>query len=141
MRTVTCLLLLLTSTLLGAAGMSSKPPAKLLLGSWQWTREANGCTEIYSFERDGVLATVSGAELTSQLFVVLAPGEAGQRLKLGIVTLADNGLGDCAEVAVDDTGLSYEIWVEFSPRGDQMLMCYTESGPECFGPLARQHGI
>ena len=141
MRTVTCLLLLLTSAFVGATEMQSKPPDKLLLGSWQWTREENGCTELYSFEREGVLATVSGAELTRQLFVVLAPGDAGERLKLGIVTLTDNGLGDCAEVAVDDTGLSYEIWVEFSPRGDQMIMCYTESGPECFGPLLRQHGI
>lgn len=141
MRVTACLLPLLTLGLLATAKAQAPPGAGPLLGSWQWTREANGCTEIYSFERDGGLATVSGAELTHQLFVVLAPAEDGQRMKLGIVTLADNGLGDCAEMAVDDTGLSYEIWIELSPAGDQMLMCHTESGPECFGPLSRQRGI
>ena len=112
-----------------------------LVGSWRWTSERNGCTEIYSFDADGGVHTVSGAEITRQLYVLLGRSDDGRRVRLGLVTLEDNGLGDCGDIASDDAGYSYEIWLEFLPDGDHLLMCYTEAGPEGFGPLGRYRGI
>ena len=141
MRPMSILLLVLLGVLLRPAVAEESAESVGLLGSWRWTQESNDCTEIYSFGRGGVASTISGSELTRQLYVLLGRSGDGRRLRVALVTLEDNGLRDCAEVAADDSGLAYEIWVEFSPDGNRLLVCFAEAGPECIGPLRRDQGI
>jgi hypothetical protein len=108
-----------------------------IVGKWQWTRDANKCTETYEYRADGSLHVESGAEITDNSYAVTpGPDAAGFYTITGKV-LKTNGGQDCTEGPSGDNDKPYTIYVIFHRTEPLHLICYKPSLDECFGPLRR----
>jgi hypothetical protein len=112
-----------------------KPP---IIGSWEWTRKTNNCTEVYSFKANGTAFVVSGEEKTENTYALSEALESSGRYKLTMTTTKDLGGRDCGYSSEDSTGKTSNIYLLFSPDGHMLAMCESELGTACFGPLRKK---
>lgn len=108
-----------------------------IVGTWQWTRAANQCTEVYRFGSDGSGSVSSGAERTDDTYEVASTPEGRGRYKLAITTIRDHGGQDCVGSEVDSTGKTATGYVGFSPALDAMILCADATSDRCIGPMRR----
>ncbi len=109
-----------------------------IVGTWKWTREVNNCTEIYKYKNNGTIHLISGDEITTVKYKLISPALPYNRYKLIGTITSDNGGMDCADSNEDGTGTIYEVWIEFNIEKDEHMVCSSEGGTECMGPLFRQ---
>lgn len=118
-----------------AGAVAAQQPT--LTGTWTWTRKSNGCSEQYDFRADGTLvATSREARSESQYIMAWAP-EPNGRYKLTLVTTKDNGARDCADITGDRTGQRLVVYLLFGGSRQTMILCNSQNGPDCIGPLQR----
>ena len=115
-----------------AAGVSSA-----LVGMWTWTRPSNGCTETYTYRRDGTFVASSGLERTDGTYSIASTPDADGFFRLTRTVAHDNRGRDCAGSEADNTGHSATVYVQFLDGGTWLRKCYERSTTRCFGPLAR----
>ncbi|HEU0199347.1 MAG TPA: hypothetical protein VFR86_02830 [Burkholderiaceae bacterium] len=108
-----------------------------IVGTWEWTRKANGCTERYVFRDNGTLAVTSGDESTENVYRMSWTPEPTGRYKVTVKTVKDHGGRDCADSLADDTGLERVLYILFGGSQQTMIACGTPAGPDCIGPLRR----
>ena len=133
----------LTALASGAAGAQFAPGVfdnARLVGVWSWTRPVDKCTDTYEFRADGTLSLTSGAERTENTYRLQAkpyPGTA--RYMLVINTLRDNGGADCLGAAVDDSGQSTTVYIQFDTSGTAgFIVCKDPLSAACVGPMQRK---
>lgn len=125
---------------------SSKPaspttqdkPRPSILGSWEWTRKTNNCTEVYSFRSNGTAFVVSGDEKTENTYALSEVLASSGRYKLTMTTTKYFGGRDCSDSSEDSTGKTSNVYLLFSPDGNMLAMCESELGTACFGPLKKR---
>jgi hypothetical protein len=121
-----------------AAFSKSAGAKQSVLGSWEWTRKANLCGEVYTFAEDGTVSVISGDEKTENIYEFSEQPERSGRYKLKMTVTKDFGGRDCSDSTDDSTGMKSEVFILFSPDSSMLAMCTSASGPECFGPLKRR---
>ena len=117
--------------------MSRPPVGHPLVGTWQWTRGVNKCTEVYDFRSDGTAPVTSGSETTDNVFTVAPDPDLNGFYRMTIRTTKDHGGKDCADDESDSTGMESTNFIVFSPDRQQYLACYEAKLSKCFGPLRR----
>lgn len=108
-----------------------------IVGTWQWTRAANNCTEVYRFRSDGTATITSGAERSDDTFEISSTPEGRDRYRLAITTLKDYGRQDCVGSEVDSTGKTATGYVGFTAARDSMILCADATSDRCIGPMRR----
>lgn len=68
-----------------------------LVGTWEWTRKANGCVERLDFRDDGTVAIRRGEERTENTYLMSWAPEPNGRYRLTLVTVKDHGGRDCED--------------------------------------------
>lgn len=128
--------LLLVIALCAASGPAS---AQLhpLIGTWQWTRSANQCTETYDYRPDGVLRAVSGTEITEGTYAVSPQADPNGFYELSGNFTETNQGKDCTDSPPVADPKPYTVYVVFHESRTRMLVCYKPSLERCFGPLRR----
>jgi hypothetical protein len=106
-----------------------------LVGKWQWTREANKCTEVYEYRIDGTAPVVSGMEKTDNVYTVAQNPDLNGFYRMTIRTTRDYGGKDCGDDTSDSTGMESTNFLLFSPDRTQHLACEEPNLEKCFGPL------
>ena len=123
---------------IAAPSIMSRPPVgHPLVGTWQWTRGVNKCTEVYDFRSDGTAPVTSGSETTDNVFTVAPDPDLNGFYRMTIRTTKDHGGKDCADDESDSTGMESTNFIVFSPDRQQYLACYEAKLSKCFGPLRR----
>jgi hypothetical protein len=97
-----------------------------------------GCTEVYTFRRDGTAHVVSADETTENTFELAPAPEPSGRFRFVMTTTQDSGGRDCADTTDDSTGKSATLYLLFNPARDAFVMCSEPTGMACFGPLRRR---
>lgn len=129
---------LLSSHAMAASSAPPRPPlGHPLVGTWEWTRGENNCTEVYAYRADGSAPVVSGTERTDNVYSVSRDPDANGFYRMTIRTTKDYGGTDCADDASDSTGVESTIFLLFSPARDQFIVCSEPRLQRCFGPLRR----
>lgn len=111
--------------------------APKLVGRWQWTRQDNQCTETLEYRADGTSSATSGDEHTEDRWTLSPWLPGSDSFRLTLTTTRDDGGRDCANRTNDDTGATVNVFLRFASDDALMVVCYTESGNRCYGPLRR----
>lgn len=113
------------------------PAQHPIVGSWTWTLPGKPCAETYKYRTNGTRTGTSGKEATlSDYEISPFPSLLGfYRL---VETVTDtNGKRDCSGDLHEESDERVTRFIQFSPKGDQLIVCKTESLQACFGPLQR----
>ncbi|HEX5286791.1 MAG TPA: hypothetical protein VFW43_07750 [Polaromonas sp.] len=108
-----------------------------IVGSWTWALPGKPCAETYKYRANGTRTGTSGEEATlSDYEISPVPSLLGfYRL---VETVTDtNGKRDCSGDLHEESAERVTRFIQFSPKGDQLIVCKTESLQACFGPLQR----
>ncbi|MGH8608029.1 MAG: hypothetical protein ACREX9_11600 [Gammaproteobacteria bacterium] len=116
---------------------TADPPAKPIVGTWEWTKKENNCTETYTYRADGTSLVESGQEKNEDKYEISGKAEGSDRLRMKVTTVKDNGGKDCAGNDKDNTGQTAVVFVEFDSSYNEMIVCLDEKSFKCFGPLKR----
>ncbi len=130
--------LLAAITLLTAGtstGASGQQPS--IVGTWEWTRKSNSCSEQYVYRDDGTLSVKRGEKLTENTYLMSWAPEPTGRYKLTMTTVKDNGGRDCADSTADNAGQRSVVYILFSQSRETMIQCDSPAGADCIGPLRR----
>jgi len=125
-------------TLLGtiASGdAAAQQPA--LAGTWDWTRKSNGCAEQYVFRDDRTVSIKSGDARLERTYLMAWSSQPNGRYKVTMTTVSDSGGRGCAETVEGNTARSGILYILFGGSGETMLICNSEAGADCIGPLKR----
>lgn len=126
------------AALLGALACSdvvAQQPS--LAGSWEWTRKSNGCAEQYVFRDDRTVSIKSGDERLERTYLMAWASQPNGRYKVTMTTVSDSGGRGCAETVEGNTARSGIVYILFGGSGETMLVCNSEAGADCIGPLKR----
>jgi hypothetical protein len=131
-----------TSLLLTSMQVVAEPPKPdhPLIGSWQWTREENNCTEIYDFRADGTSSVISGEELTEHTYTISPGPVTNGFFKLVMTMTKTNNKQDCSDAPPSAEAYaepSHTVYIVFHRNEPQYLMCRAPNLEQCFGPLHR----
>jgi len=124
-------------TLLAAASTGASGQQPNIVGTWEWTRKSNGCSEQYVYREDGTLSVRRGEKLTENTDLMSWAPEPTGRYKLTMTTVKDNGGRDCADSTADSAGQRRIVYVLFSQSRETMIQCDSPAGADCSGPLRR----
>jgi hypothetical protein len=125
------------------------PPAKgaPIVGSWSWQGFDGRCSETFQYRANGTLLTTSGQALKASTFDVSPQADAKGFYHVVETRTQSNGKPDCAgDIARnngDGTGIEAEeaqktdLFIQFNPARDRLIVCRTASLDACFGPLSR----
>jgi hypothetical protein len=119
----------------GWQGACAQQPS--IVGTWEWTRKGNGCSEQYIFREDGTLKIRRGEELTDNTYLMSWAPEPNGRYKLTIVTVKDDGGRDCEGSAENSTGRQSVVYVLFGQSRETMIQCGSPAGADCTGIMHR----
>jgi len=108
-----------------------------VIGTWEWTRKSDGCSEQYVFRDDGVLLVHSGENRTENTFLMAWAPEPNGRYKLTLTTERDLGGRDCSGSTTDKVGRRAVGYLLFGHSRETMLLCASPEGADCIGPLKR----
>lgn len=113
----------------------AKPHA--LVGIWRWTLPGKACTETLQYRADGTRQHSSGTEASSGDYSLPPVPSLLGFYKLAETTRTSNGQADCAgdvHAVSEEPGV---VYLQLSPKKDQLIVCKTESLKACYGPLRR----
>lgn len=110
-------------------------------GRWSWSLPGKSCSETWQFQADGSFSSKSGEEvLQGRYEISKIPSLLGFYL-LTETIMQSNGKPDCAgdRHAATSEGNDKEstLYLQLSPKRDQLIACQQESLKACFGPLKR----
>jgi len=134
----------LKSVLLAAVGLliaglcqvaSAQQPS--IVGTWEWTRKKNDCSERYVFREDGTLSAKRGKEQTENTYLMSWAPEPNGRYKVTIATIRDDGGQDCDGSTEDGAGKRRVVYVLFSQSRESMIQCASSEGTDCTGLMRR----
>jgi hypothetical protein len=128
--------LLAVAPLLQAAG----PPAALvhpIVGTWSWVTFGGSCTETWQFRQNRTMLGTSGQEVAEKTYDIAATADAAGFYRLVETVVRQNDKKDCSGAVLDGPGEQNMRYIQFSPQGDQLLVCQTPALKACFGPLRR----
>jgi hypothetical protein len=108
-----------------------------LVGTWEWTRKKNSCSEQYVFREDGTLLIRRGDERTENTYLMSWTPEPNGRYKLAMTTVKDDGGRDCADSTEDSTGRRSIVYILLGQSRETMILCDSPAGADCIGPLKR----
>lgn len=127
-----CAALLLSGTWQGALGQQPD-----IVGTWEWTRNKDGCVERYVYRPDGTLSIRRGEKTTENTFRMSWAPEPGGRYRLTVDTVKDDGGRDCDGSAEDGSGGQRIVYVLFGQSGETMILCGSPAGADCSGLMRR----
>ncbi len=108
-----------------------------IVGTWEWTRKSNNCSEQYVFRDDGTLSIRRGENLTENTYLMSWAPEPGGRYRVTVVTVADDRGRDCEGSTEDTTGRRSVVYVLFGQSRETMIQCGSPSGADCTGLMHR----
>ncbi len=125
------------SLLLASAPRGALAQQPSIVGTWEWTRKSNGCSEQYIYRDDGTASIRRADKHTENTYLVSWAPEPNGRYQLTMTTVKDDGGQDCAGSTEDGTGRRRTVYVLFSPSRETMIQCDSPAGADCIGPLRR----
>jgi hypothetical protein len=117
----------------GAAGQQQPD----IVGSWEWTRKKDGCTERHVYRADGTLSIRRGEKLTQNTYRMAWAPEPGGRYRVTVTTVRDEGGRDCDGSAEDLNGRQAVVYVLFGQSRETMIQCGSPDGADCTGLMQR----
>jgi hypothetical protein len=120
-----------------AAASASFAQQPSIVGTWQWTRKSNNCSEQHVYRDDGTGSVQSGARQSDRTYRMSWAPEPNGRYKLTTTIVKDGAGPDCAGATEDRVGKARVVYVLFGQSGETMLQCDSPAGPDCIGPLKR----
>jgi hypothetical protein len=132
-------LVLLAAVALLSAGSWKEASAQQpnIVGTWEWTRKNNNCSEQYYFREDGTLSIKSGDKQTQANYLMSWTPEPNGRYKLTIVTVKDHGGRDCAGSTEDTTGRRSTVYLLFGQSREAMIQCDSPESANCTGLMRK----
>jgi len=129
--------LLLTAPLLHAQGAPSASFGHPIVGTWSWVTFGGRCTETWQFRHNRTLLSTSGQEVAEKKYDIAATADAQGFYKLVETVVRQNDKPDCAGAMLEGPGEQSTRFIQFSPKGDKLLVCQAAALNACFGPLTR----
>ena len=120
-----------------AAEAPAQSASARIVGKWTWTRPDIKCVETQEYRADGTLSVVSGAERSSNTYVLASEATANGFHKLTVKIVKDSGGKDCFDIDQDHTGATVTHYVMIHPNGDKLMLCHEDSKDRCIGPYQR----
>lgn len=127
----------MVAMLLGGACGCALAQQPDIVGTWEWTRKKNDCSEQYVFRRDGTLSVRRGEKLTENTYRMSWAPEPTGRYGVSIGTTRDDGRRDCEGSADDTTGRQSVVYVLFGQSRETMILCGSPAGTDCTGLMKR----
>jgi hypothetical protein len=122
-----------------AAGPAPATPAQHpIVGSWTWTLPGKSCAETYKYRANSTRTGTSGEEATLSDYEISPIPSLLGFYKLVETVTKSNGKRDCSGDLHEASSEPVTRFIQLSPKGDQLIVCKTESLQACFGPLKRQ---
>lgn len=138
--------LLLAAPLLQAAGPAATSYSHPIVGtwswvtfggSWSWVTFGGSCTETWQFRANQTMLGTSAEEVSEKKYTIAAKPDKQGFYKLVETVIRHNDKKDCSGVMGDGPGEKTTRFIQFSPQGEQLLVCQTAALTACFGPLKR----
>lgn len=120
-----------------AQSMPAAAFGHVIVGTWSWVTFGGACTETWQFRHNRTVLSTSGQEVAEKRYKIDATADANGFYKLVETVERQNDKKDCAGAMLDGPGDQTTRFVQFSPRGDKMLVCQAAALTACFGPLQR----
>jgi hypothetical protein len=130
-----CLAILAILAIGARTGARAQQPS--IVGTWEWTRKSNNCSERYVFRDDGNLSIRRGENLTENTYLMSWAPEPGGRYRVTVVTVADDRGRVCEGSTEDTTGRRSVVYVLFGQSRETMIQCGSPSGADCTGLMHR----
>ena len=110
-------------------------------GRWSWSLPGKSCIETWRYEADGKRSSQSGEEvLQGRYEISKIPSLLGFYQITQTITQS-NGKPDCAgdrhAAPSEGSDSASKLYLQLSPKRDQLIACKGESLEACFGPLRR----
>jgi hypothetical protein len=130
-----------TLVFLGIAGhavwASAEPIAHQVVGKWQTTRSADGCTETHDYRSDGTLVVISGARETTSTYTISDRQNAQGYYELKVQPLKYNDAPRCPGSPLSSDAAPHAAYLIFHRTQPLHLICETPGLDKCLGPLRR----
>lgn len=111
--------------------------ANPLLGTWEWVNIKNSCREVYIFGTEGSSHITSGDEISLASYTISDQPDANSYYAVTLNIIEDKGGVDCGESLENNTGESYQKFVQFHPSGNLYISCDQPDTTSCVGPFKR----
>ncbi len=108
-----------------------------IVGTWEWARARDGCTEQYVFRDNGTVAIRRGNKQTENTYLMSWAPEPKGRYRLTITTVKDDGGRDCDGSTEDTGGRLSIVYVLFGQSRESMIHCSSPEGADCTGLMRR----
>ena len=132
------LLLLATVTLLlGGAWKCALGQQPDIVGTWEWTRKKDNCSEQYVYGQDGTLSIRRGEKRTENTYRMSWAPEPNGRYRVIVATVKDDGGRDCEGSTEDSKGRQSIVYVLFGQSRETMIQCDSPAGADCTGLMRR----
>lgn len=109
-----------------------------LWGSWEASASTPACKESLHYQPDGTRQASSGTSQSQGTYRISAKPSLLGFYQLQDTLTQSNGQADCWGDAAPEIGDSRVVYVQFSPKHTQFIVCKEESLKACFGPFTRQ---
>lgn len=109
-----------------------------IVGTWEWTRKSNGCTERYTFRDDGTVSVTSADALTQGTYLMAWAPEPTGRYRMTMTIAKREGGKDCRDAAATETQGARVRYVLFGGSHATMIICDSPEGADCAGPLHKR---
>ena len=119
----------------GAAAQAQQQPS--IVGTWDWSRKADGCAEEYLFRDNGTVLVFSGAETFESNYRMAWTPESTGRYKLTLTRLKSEGGRGCSDQQPPASGAERIYYVLFGGSRQTMILCDSPAEADCIGPLKR----
>jgi len=119
----------------GTAAHAQQQPS--IVGTWDWSRKADGCAEEYQFRDNGTVLVFSGAETFESKYRMAWTPESTGRYKLTLTRLKSEGERGCTERQPQAIGAERVFYVLFGGSRQTMILCDSPAEADCIGPLKR----
>jgi len=107
-----------------------------IVGTWEWTRKVNNCSEQYTFRDNGTVSVKSGGDRTESTYLMSWAPEPTGRYRLTMTTVEDSGGQGCMDnTERPDRGRM--VYVLFGASQETMILCNSPEGADCIGPLKK----
>lgn len=109
-----------------------------LWGSWAGNATNTSCKETLRYQPDGTRQASSGTSQSQGTYNVTSKPSLLGFYQLQDTLTQSNGQADCWGDAAPEVGQSSVVYVQFSPKHTQFIVCKEASLKACFGPFTRQ---
>jgi hypothetical protein len=130
-------LLAAAAVLLAGASTGALGQQPDIVGTWEWTRSKDGCSEQYVYRQDGTLSIRRGEKRTENAFRMSWAPEPNGRYGVTIFTVKDDGRRDCEGSDEDTAGRQRIVYLLFGQSRETMIQCESPTGADCTGLMRR----